>query len=54
MFARPDDVLSHPLRIVNVREFTAHETEGLRGLFDITRVLLAEVRVLDVLDKVCD
>ena len=52
VITRAHHSLRRPNRVTNVRELATIEAESLRLLCQITRVVLAEVRVLDVFLKV--
>ena len=54
MLAWPDHVLCCTCRIVDLKEFTALETEGFGRLSDISGILLAEVWIFLVFSEVCD
>ena len=54
MLAWPDYVLCCTCRIVDLKEFTALETEGFGRLSDIGSILLAEVWIFLVFSEVCD
>ena len=54
MLAWPDYVLCCTCRIVDLKEFTALETEGFGRLSDIGGILLAEVWIFLVFSEVCD
>ena len=52
VIARSHHALRRRDRVTNVREFATAEAESLRVLRQITRVVLAEVGVLDVFVEV--
>ena len=54
MVGDPDHIVSIAPRIANVGEFAALKTESLRLLLESGVVIVAEVRILNVLLKVSD